>query len=205
MRVMAKRKTPKNVKAKTSKARSRPKKRAASRAKPVKARAAKKVARRKVAKKVAKAVAKKVAKSVAKKATKKAAKTVAKKLAPRAQKPALAKTTVGVGPGLRRRDGSGHMDPKYAADLRRQSGPPESAGVGFLDQSRSSDDLAESLGEQFVEAATTGEDAAEKALDQEVPEERGGPFVRSNAGIEFAEGTDKSNPRGAKREPFPTT
>ena len=93
----------------------------------------------------------------------------------------------------------------YAAKLRRQSGSPPPMENNFVHGSRSSDDLAEILGEQFVERATTGEEEAEEMLDQEVPEERGGPFVPSTAGAEFAEGTDKSNPKGAKREPFPTT
>jgi hypothetical protein len=151
--------------------------------------------------KMAKPAAKKPAKPVAKMA-KPVAKKAAKPLAPKA---AVAKSSPRMDSHLRRRDGSGHLDPKYAADLLRQSGRPESEGVGFLAHSRSNDDLAEALGEQFVEGATTGEGPAEDELDQEVPEERGGPFVRSNAGTEFAEGTDRSNPKGAKREPFPTT
>jgi len=104
-----------------------------------------------------------------------------------------------------RRDGSGHLNPKYAKELLRQSGKAPDEGKGFLDKPRSKDDFAESLGEQFVEMATSGEDEREDVLDQEVPEERGGPFVPSTAGAEFAEGTDGSNPPGAKREPFPTT
>jgi hypothetical protein len=156
---------------------------------------------KRVTKKAAKPAAKKPAKPVTKMA-KPAAKKPAK---PVAQKAAVAKSSPRMDSHLRRRDGSGHLDPKYAADLLRQSGRPESEGVGFLAHSRSNDDLAEALGEQFVEGATTGEGPAEDELDQEVPEERGGPFVRSNAGTEFAEGTDRSNPKGAKREPFPTT
>jgi len=65
--------------------------------------------------------------------------------------------------------------------------------------------LAEERGEEVIEKATTGEDEAEEMLDQVVPEEQGGPFVESNAGQEFAYDTDLSNPKGAKREPFPTT
>jgi hypothetical protein len=166
-----------------------------------------------VAKKVVKAKAKKATKPVAAKATKPVAAKAAKPVATKASKPvaavtpapALAKTSPRHDSGLRRRDGAGHLDPKYAADLLSQSGRPEVEGVAFLENSRSTDDLAESFGEQFVEGATTGEGPAEEELDQEVPEERGGPFVRSNAGTEFAEGTDRSNPKGAKREPFPTT
>jgi len=109
---------------------------------------------------------------------------------------------------VRRRDALGHLDPKYAADLRRQSGPRERQDGergAFLERPRSKDDLAESFGEQFVETVTSGEDDGEDVLDQEVVEEQGGPFVESTGGAEFADGTDASNPEGAKREPFPTT
>jgi len=121
---------------------------------------------------------------------------------PEKKAPALAKAAK---QPIRRRDGSGHLDPKYAATLRRLSGAPAPKEDNFVDGSRSKDDLAEILAEQFVERATTGEEEAEEMLDQEVPEERGGPFVPSTAGAEFAEGTDPSNPKGSKREPFPTT
>lgn len=70
---------------------------------------------------------------------------------------------------------------------------------------RSRDALAEGLGEQWVHSATTGEDDAEETFNAEVPEERGGPFVVTSGGQEFAEGTDESNPKGAGREPFPRT
>jgi len=218
MGVMAKKKA-KSVKAKASK-RSAKKPAVTNRARPAKKTSTKRFARKGAAKKTPNALAKKATKPLAKKATKplaqkatkpfarKATKPVAKKAAKppaKVQTPALAKASPRKDEGIRRRDGSGHLDPKYAADLRRRIGKPDPEAVGFLAQSRSSDDLAEALGEQFVEGATTGEGAGEEQLDQEVPEERGGPFVRSNAGTEFAEGTDRSNPKGAKREPFPTT
>jgi hypothetical protein len=98
------------------------------------------------------------------------------------------------------------LDPKYAADLRAQSGIEEKDAPAFLDGPRSpNDDFAEELGEEVVEKATTGEDAGEDALNQVVPEEDGGPFVESTGGQEFAEGADLSNPKSAFREPFPTT
>jgi hypothetical protein len=53
--------------------------------------------------------------------------------------------------------------------------------------------------------ATSGEDEGEDVANQDVPEELGGPFVVTDADTEFAQGTDASNPRGAKREPFPRT
>jgi hypothetical protein len=106
---------------------------------------------------------------------------------------------------VRRFDRPGHLDPHYAAELRRQSAPQESEPHAFLDEPRARDDLAEERGEEVIEKATTGEDEAEEMLDQVVPEEQGGPFVETNAAQEFAHDTDASNPKGAKREPFPTT
>jgi hypothetical protein len=87
----------------------------------------------------------------------------------------------------------------------RQSAPPPDDDRAFLRGPKSGDDLAENLGEEFVAVATTGEDETQDRFDEEVPEDVGGPFVETTAGTEFAEGTDPSNPPGAKREPFPTT
>jgi hypothetical protein len=68
----------------------------------------------------------------------------------------------------------------------------------------SEDDLAESLGEGFVEAATTAQSTNNGKLDDEVvPEEIGGPFVESDDAQEFASGVDESNPADAEREPLP--
>jgi len=75
--------------------------------------------------------------------------------------------------------------------------------VAFVAHPRSRDPLAEALGEEFVEAATTGGDAGTETLNQDVPEEEGGPFVVTSARTEFARGSDPSNPEGATREPFP--
>jgi hypothetical protein len=170
----------------------------------------------------------------AKKKTKKKARKTAKRPAPRAKKKALASSKKGKksvraaskkkAPKKRnvaraatkraakpnsvaRRDGTGHLDPKYASELRSLS--EESAekddNVAFFRKPRTGDDLAEQLGEEAVETATSGEDQGEDALNQDVPEERGGPFVETTASTEFAEGVDASNPKGARREPFPTT
>jgi hypothetical protein len=106
---------------------------------------------------------------------------------------------------IRRRDGSGHLDPKYAAELRAQSSHPDAEPGGFIERPRSKDDLVEELGEGFVEEATSAEHSGENALDAEVSEERGGPFVETSGATEFAHGTDPSNPKGASREPFPRT
>jgi hypothetical protein len=61
------------------------------------------------------------------------------------------------------------------------------------------------LAEEVVGKATSGEDTGEDVANQDVDEEVGGPFVLTTAGTEFAEGTDASNPKGSRREPFPRT
>ena len=104
-----------------------------------------------------------------------------------------------------RRDGAGHLNPKYAHDLLEQAGRAPAEPAGFLEHARSSDDLVEELGEEVVATATTGEAVGEDVLNQEVAEEVGGPFVETTGRDEFAHGVDPSNPKGAKREPFPRT
>lgn len=107
---------------------------------------------------------------------------------------------------LRRRDGSGHLDPDYATALLEKSGK---TGTGndkaFLPKPCSADAFAEELGEEWVETATSGEDEAQDAFNQEVAEDFGGPFVETDEQTEFAHGTDASNIEGATREPFPKT
>jgi hypothetical protein len=132
-------------------------------------------------------------KAPARKASARAAKPAAKKQARRAS--------------VRRRDGAGHLDPRYAADLRAKSksGRPPEEPESFVERPRSRDDLVEELGEEVIAEATSAEHEGEDILDQEVPEERGGPFVETTGAEEFGHGIDASNPRGAKREPFPRT
>ncbi len=106
---------------------------------------------------------------------------------------------------FRRRDATGHLDPAYAAGLRaldQESEPLDNPNPdGFLHGMRSADPLAEELGENFVRTLNSGEDDAQD--DEQVTEEIGGPFVETKADVEFAVGTDPSNPEGATREPFP--
>src|SRR5450432_3081758 len=162
------------------------------------------------------APAKKAARKVAKKAVarpkvpppKKATRAAPKRAPASAAKKAAPRTAPKAAPDtFHRRDGAGHLDPKYAADLMAQSGLHEDdGGRAFLKRSnRSKDDLAEALGEEFVQGATSGEADGEESLNQVVEEETGGPFVNSTGGTEFAEGTDASNPETAEREPFPKT
>jgi hypothetical protein len=137
---------------------------------------------------------------------------------PRAQKPvaksapklvAAKKKTKATKTSAPRRDGTGHLDATYAADLRARSRAGKTGdgdSRAFLGRrAHSSDDLAEEQGEDFIEAATSGEDDREDSRDRVVAEESGGPFLTTSGGTEFASGTDKSNPRRATREPFPKT
>ena len=105
---------------------------------------------------------------------------------------------------LQRRDATGHLNPRLAADLRRRSRADrvDSGNTAFLRGARSKDDLAEALGEEAVTMMTGGDDAGED-LNQVQEEELGGPFVSSTGKKEFGRGVDASNPRGADREPFP--
>jgi hypothetical protein len=172
-----------------------------------KAAATKATKRRAVAKKPQRVPAKKPAK---KPAARKAApkRPAAKRAAPKkiaARKRAAVKIPSAHRAPIRRRDGSGHIDASYAKDLLELSGARETGGAALVDGPHTNDDLAEELGEEAVETMTSGEDEGEDVADQSVPEERGGPFVVTTGGTEFADGVDASNPRDAKREPFPTT
>ena len=74
--------------------------------------------------------------------------------------------------GLRRRDATGHLDPRYAAELLEQSGETETSDPppsGFVTDA--SDDFAEQLGEDFVQAATSGEDGDADAGDELITDE----------------------------------
>jgi hypothetical protein len=111
------------------------------------------------------------------------------------------------GKPVKRRDATGHLDPRYAADLRLRSlehAPRPEEASAFVDKSRSRESLAELVGEEFVEGATSGEDVRLETLDRRTPEDEGGPFVVTRGRDEFARGSDESNPEDGTREPFPT-
>jgi hypothetical protein len=184
--------------AKRAKAVKSPKKKAGATRAPAAAARGKSASKKPVSKKAAgtKAVAKK---AVAKKAS--AKKAVAKK--PVTTKSAKAKPTTAKAatPSIKRRDGAGHLDPKYAADLRALvQGRPKDDEQAF-----GADALSQELGEEFVETVTSGEDEGTEIRDERVTEELGGPFTVTTGGTEFANGVDGSNPKRATREPFPRT
>jgi hypothetical protein len=110
-----------------------------------------------------------------------------------------------------RRDATGHLAPKYAADLHARSlasAVGHGADRAFLRSSRFlRAPLANELGREVVMTMTSAEDQSDQLQDVplELGEEIGGPFVPATAAQEFAEGSDASNPPGATREPFPTT
>jgi hypothetical protein len=99
-----------------------------------------------------------------------------------------------------RRDARPPVDPEH---LRRSDGADAFIGDPDEGPSRSDDDLAEALGEQFVQSATSAGDVTDEALEQVVSEEIGGPFIESSPEEEFADGTDASNPPDATAEPLP--
>lgn len=112
---------------------------------------------------------------------------------------------------IRRRDGPGHIDPKYARELlekaretQNRDDSPE-ASQAFLKRASSNEALAEELGEAFVEAATSGEESEAQRREEITLEENGGPFVETSGNEEFAVGTDESNIATATREPLPRT
>lgn len=108
---------------------------------------------------------------------------------------------------IRRYDHAGHLDPIYAAGLRAigKQTQVKDDDRAFVSTGRSSDDLANELGEEAVKSMTSGEDDLASHRDARVIEEQGGPWVVSSASEEFALGFDDSNPADAHREPFPKT
>jgi hypothetical protein len=112
---------------------------------------------------------------------------------------------------LKRRDATGHINPKYARELlekaretRNDDDSPEALHA-FLRGSKTSDPLAEGMGEAFVEAATSGEGSEANRHERLTTEEQGGPFVVTTGQEEFAAGTDESNIPEATREALPKT
>jgi hypothetical protein len=104
------------------------------------------------------------------------------------------------------RDGSGHLDRAYERQLRaRVRDGVRGAERAFVHGGLRANAGAERAGEAFVIAATSGEESAWFELDQMSAEERGGPFVATTGSVEFASGSDESNPSDGTREPFPTT
>jgi len=109
---------------------------------------------------------------------------------------------------IKRRDATGHLDPKYERDLLEEARntPPDAGNSNaFLVTHRTGEPLSEEFGESFVQSATTGGESELERQDSVVSEEQGGPFVTSTAEEEFANGTDASNIAEATREPLPKT
>lgn len=102
------------------------------------------------------------------------------------------------------RDATGHLDADYERRVRAGVQRPDD-GAAFLSGFRTGEPLAEELGEAFLESATSGEESEPERRDRVLPEEMGGPFVRTRASQEFAYDLDESNIAEATREPLPKT
>jgi hypothetical protein len=105
--------------------------------------------------------------------------------------------------GVEHRNGAGHLDPRYEAELRarvqdRARKPRERA---FVCATSSANATAEAAGEEFVITVTSGKNGDSRNEDRS--DERGGPFILTSAGVEFAYDTDEANPVDATREPYP--
>ena len=96
----------------------------------------------------------------------------------------------------------------FYAEARRRAARTDDAHAFVSDPAEHKapldDDLAETLGEDFLTAATSGEEAGAEVFDAVVPEEQGGPFITVSSAREFASGTDPSNPAEAEPAEFPT-
>jgi hypothetical protein len=106
---------------------------------------------------------------------------------------------------IKRRDATGHLDAEYERKLRSSSPPPRDDGHAFLTGFYTGEPLAEGLGESFLQSATSGEESESERHERVMPEEEGGPFVRTRASQEFAYDFDESNIAEATREPLPKT
>jgi hypothetical protein len=73
-----------------------------------------------------------------------------------------------------------------------------------LEASDGVEEIGEELGQTYVENVTGADDAATEHRATDTPADEGGPFVVSSGAVEFADGTDASNPAGAEREALPT-
>jgi len=91
---------------------------------------------------------------------------------------------------------SGLLTQRDRADPEREREEPETLIPGAED-----DDLAEELGEESVEAATSGQTPAEENLNEEVPEETGGPFVETSGRTVYGYGTDRRGDAPSTRRP----
>lgn len=79
--------------------------------------------------------------------------------------------------------------------------PPLTEASFRLGDPGEKDDLAEMLGEAAVQSMTGGAQAAEEFRDEELTEEKGGPFVETSADTEFA--YDFEKPIEGEPAPFP--
>ena len=93
--------------------------------------------------------------------------------------------------------------PKKKLTMRPSAAADTSGAPAELDFSKN-DDLAQQLGAEFVRDVTSGNQGVADWRDEETEEERGGPFVITTGGVEYADGVDESNPIDAEVAAEPT-
>jgi hypothetical protein len=121
-------------------------------------------------------------------------------------KSGTAKPPARAGPAVAKKPVRWETRPKHRVEEdepRERDGAEERAFVSSATGVK--DDLAEELGEAFVQSATSGEEAGLEMANAETEEERGGPFVETTAEVEFADDVDASNPEDAEPAALPTT
>jgi hypothetical protein len=97
---------------------------------------------------------------------------------------------------------SGRITHEVEVDEARERA--ESQEVLGLEPSDGVDEIGDELGQTYVENVTGADDASTEHRATETPADDGGPFVVTSGAVEFASGTDASNPAGAEREALPT-
>jgi hypothetical protein len=80
---------------------------------------------------------------------------------------------------------------------------PDDPHPDLANPKKPKDDIAELIGEHTVVASTSDQDPTELTEDEVTPGELGGPFVVTDARIEFATDTDATNPPDAEPLPRP--
>lgn len=103
------------------------------------------------------------------------------------------------------RDATGHLDADYERRVSENARSQRTDDAAFLTGFHTGEPLAEELGKAFLESATSGEESEPERRERVLPEESGGPFVRTRASQEYAYGLDESNIAEATREPLPKT
>ncbi|MCG8554520.1 MAG: hypothetical protein MJD61_04415 [Proteobacteria bacterium] len=80
---------------------------------------------------------------------------------------------------------------------------PRDGPAAASDDAGVSDDLAELLAQQVLVAATSGGYVVQDALNADVDEDAGGPFVETGSRAQFARHTERDDASDSEAEPAP--